>query len=131
MPKVIREIVQQTKADLFFGSYLKDIGNSYSQNFNSAFFAKRMVSPVYNKNRLIPFGESLPFTKSINRAIYQVIPGISFFLNQTKHKCLVPRQRKEMNTTLLTICYEALAPELLRSHINSLKKCQTSWQLNQ
>ena len=122
MPPVIQEIVNRTKADIFFGSYLRDLKNNYSKTFNSAFFARKQgINTVYNKNRLIPFGESLPFTKSINSAIYQMVPGISLFSRSNKTQMFESKTKKGNNYHFIgLICYEALAPELLRSHINTL-----------
>ena len=122
LPQVFQEIMRVSKSDVFFGGYLLDTNANNNQTFNSAFFVEREgAMSVYNKNKLLPFGESLPFTKSINSAIYQLVPGISFFSESNKTTLFNSITKKGKPYSFLGfICYEALAPTLLRKHINSL-----------
>lgn len=124
MPEVFREINSLTGADIFFGSYLRDIKSVRRQSFNSAFFVgNNKDNNVYNKNRLIPFGESLPFNEYLNTIIIHYVPGISLFSKSDKTNLFESITKNGQTYQFIgLICYEALAPELLRKHINSLTK---------
>ena len=122
-PKTIQRIISKTDANVLFGGYLDDT-NHYGGVFNSAFFITRNdKNSVYNKNKLLPFGESLPFTKNINRVVLEMVPGISLFSRAKSSKLFNSEtKRGEQYSFFSFICYEALSSELIRNHIRSFEK---------
>lgn len=121
MPMVFREIIRQTLGNIFTGGYLQNTENSFANVYNSAF----LITPDkqtqgYNKNRLLPFGESLPFSNAINETIHHIIPSISFFAKSSTSTLFNAHTLSGEEFKFIGfICYEALDPELLRDHLNS------------
>ena len=122
MPTVFKKIINKKNASIFTGGYIQKVDHSYANIYNSAL----LISPSkktqgYNKNRLLPFGESLPFSEGINQAIHQLVPSISFFAKSSTSTLFNATTAEGINYNFLSfICYEALSPELLRNHINSV-----------
>lgn len=119
-PKLFLDIISKTNSELFVGGY--DF-NSTSQNsmgfetdYNAAFYFGKNgnLKDVYHKNKLIPFGEGLPFGP-FNQFLSKYITNVSFFakgLEKTKFKL--------DNGKLFSaaICYEILFPGFIRDLLN-------------
>jgi apolipoprotein N-acyltransferase len=123
LPHVFHHIQEVTGASIFFGGYLEDKKSKFGQSYNSAFFIQKNEKlKVYNKNKLLPFGESLPFSENINEFIQELIPAISFFSKSNSTSFFTGKTRNNLSYSFIGfICYEALSPELLRNHLNSFK----------
>ncbi|RLA63312.1 MAG: apolipoprotein N-acyltransferase [Epsilonproteobacteria bacterium] len=121
VPGIFKEIIQSTGAEIFFGSYdyaNNNSGSTIESEYNSAFLlgSNALLKDVYHKNRLLPFGEGLPFGP-LNKIIAPYLKNImSFFAKGTK-----PVLFKTKNNSYFTtaICYEILFSNFIRDYLNS------------
>ena len=121
-PKLIRDIMKNTGAELFTGGY--DRSDSKSKNYfmteyNTAFHFSTdgTLKDKFHKIKLIPFGEGLPFGP-FNQFLSKYIQNISFFANGEKLTLF----RTNKNTPFVSaICYEILFSSFIRHHLNTLE----------
>ena len=119
-PSVIKKVIKDTHANFFFGGYdqVSSKKVSFESEFNSAFLFNRdgVLSKSYNKIKLIPFGEKLPFGP-LNHFLSKYINNISYF---AKGKKLTLFSLDTKHTFSSFICYEILFSNFVRSNLNTL-----------
>ncbi len=131
LPTIIKEIVNQTNADIIYGGYeqkvddvsLTDFQRSFETQYNSAFFVGKDESKIdinlkdrYHKIKLLSFGETLPFG-SLNKHIAPFIPAVSFFATGERLNSFTIKNDINFVTN---ICYEILFPMHINKHLNNL-----------
>jgi apolipoprotein N-acyltransferase len=124
LPSVLQDISIAQNSELFIGGYdtRRDSSNStyYKTESNTGFHISDSgkLIQTYNKQVLIPFGETLPFGP-FNKFLSSYIKNISFFREGENFTYF----KLENGTSFIsTICYELLKPEFIRSYLNSLKQ---------
>jgi apolipoprotein N-acyltransferase len=121
-PKLIREIMNKTGAELFTGGYDRSSNQNsdyFMTEYNTAFHfnTNGTLKDKYHKIKLIPFGEGLPFGP-LNQYLAKYIQNISFFANGEKLTLF----RTNKNTPFVSaICYEILFSSFIRHHLNTLE----------
>jgi apolipoprotein N-acyltransferase len=121
VPRLFREVINSQDAELFTGGYDNtDTENDYyfETQYNTAFhFGKNsLLKNSYNKIKLIPFGENLPFGP-FNPYLAKVIKNISFFAYGKEY----PLFKLDNGATFSSaICYEILFSGFMREQLNSL-----------
>jgi apolipoprotein N-acyltransferase len=123
VPIVISQIAVKQNSNLFIGGYDSQRKNGDSSYFktesNTAFHISDSgeLIDLYNKQVLIPFGETLPFGP-LNKYLSSYIENISFFKEGEKFTLFSLENGSKF---ISTICYELLKPEFIRDYLNSLK----------
>jgi apolipoprotein N-acyltransferase len=123
MPRVFLEASRDMEADFFTGGYdsVKNSGdNYYESEYNAAFFINKegLLSDVYHKMKLIPFGEGLPFGP-LNRFFSKIITNITYFAQGDKYTLFKTSDGHYFSTA---ICYEILFSNFIRKYLNSTSK---------
>jgi apolipoprotein N-acyltransferase len=120
IPKLFLDIIGKSNSELFVGGY--DF-NTDSQNkmgfetdYNAAFYYGKngQLKDVYHKNKLIPFGEGLPFGP-FNQFLSNYITNVSFFA-KGKEKTKFKLDNGQFFSA--AICYEILFPDFIRDLLN-------------
>ncbi len=119
IPKVLRDVVAKSKAELLIGSYDENPESQreiyYEDTFNSVFLFKKsqLLNDVYHKIKLLDFGETLPLGP-LNQTIANWIPNLSFFAAGKELNAF----RLQAGPSIITpICYEILYPEFIRKFL--------------
>ena len=116
----VKRIVDSGKLNVILGARRFEKDN-YSL-FNSAYFlsAKGDVVAIYDKNRLVPFGEYVPFAKLFSKlGIFGLASnGITGFTEGKTKKTIA---LKNLPPVLTLICYEAIFTSDVDSGNNSAK----------
>ena len=118
-PPVIKDTIAQTGASLVTGIYNKATDENHSlfeTRYNALFFYNSQAQQrgVYRKQKLIPFGETLPLGP-LNKHVAPYIKNLSFFAKGKEHTLF------EMDNGLRfigVICYEILFSNYLRTYLN-------------
>ncbi len=114
-PLNIFNIVKESDSYLLFGGYeinpLEKNNYFYKTTYNSAFFVdtEGKLLQVYQKKKLIPFGETLPFGK-FNRFLAPLIDSVSFFERGKDF----PIFTIDENKFATAICYDILFTDEVR-----------------
>ena len=116
-------IPNQLKSHLILGSYNYEIENGQKKRYNTAFHLSPHSKKVnfYNKNILIPFGETLPFgpfNKYLDKKKGEDKISVG------KEPTLFSIKEKEAFFSII-ICLEVLYPRFVRRTINHFKKAPT------
>jgi len=84
---------------------------------NSAYIINPQGEPVdfYHKNHLVPFGEFIPFKRTLKRMAGSLVHGTGDFLSGGDIKDL---KHPTIGNIALIICYEAIYPDLTRRLTN-------------
>ncbi|MBF0313220.1 MAG: apolipoprotein N-acyltransferase [Oligoflexia bacterium] len=134
LPASILEVLVVMKAELLIGGYLKKEKLSihdedYERTYNSVLFFNHQgaLTSYYNKQKLIPFGENLPFPDEINRTIGSMIPSMSFF---ARGKDFSRFEMKNGVSFTTIICYEILFPDYVRDVLNHLHQQSTAGEVD-
>ncbi len=123
IPLVMTQIAINQNSNLFVGGYDSQRKNDDSSYFktesNTAFHISDSGELLdhYNKQVLIPFGETLPFGP-FNKYLSSYIQNISFFKEGDRFTVF---ELENGSQFISTICYELLKPEFIRDYLNSLK----------
>ena len=123
LPPVIKDVIDNTGAELFIGGYdstLSTSNQSYKNDFNSAFHFSNQnyMKDVYHKMRLIPFGEGLPFGP-LNNYLSEIITNISYFAEGDTYTGF----KTENNLNFVSvICYEVLFSSFVADMLNHQKE---------
>ena len=129
IPKVFKDTIFETKAELFVGGYdLNTIKRtSFESEFNTAFHfdSNANLKNVYHKMKLIPFGENLPFG-FFNQYLSKMIKNISFFASGTNYTLF---KTKNDAPFISGICYEILFSSFIRDYLNNTPE-QASFMIN-
>ena len=113
IPSILREITDVTDASIYTG--IRD-NPEKKELYNSGLLLKPDYTwNIYYKNKLLPFGEYLPFGP-ITKYIKSYFPGIAFF-NEGK-KTTVFNINNNINFSSV-ICYEILFPNLIYSQLKN------------
>ena len=118
-PSVIKNTIAQTGASLATGTYNKASEETHSYfetRYNALFLynTQSRLTDIYRKQKLIPFGETLPFGP-LNRHLAPYIKNLSFFAKGKKY----PLFRMENGLRFIgVICYEILFSDYLRTYLN-------------
>ena len=110
------QIVRETKTPLLFGSpAFRQKDRATVTLFNRAYFlsADSAVLGFYDKIKLAPFGEYIPFHESFLFFLDKLVEGIGNFASGTTHT--VFSLSKEKFSVL--ICYEGIFPDLARRFV--------------
>lgn len=123
IPQIFKRITKETGAQIFFGGYDRKLQSSYGKfetEYNTGFFldSNFKMLDLYHKQKLIPFGEGLPFGP-FNKFLSKYLTMMSFFARGDRFTLFETR-----NNTLFVnaICYEVLFSSFIRDNLNSLKK---------
>ncbi len=113
------KMIQDSKAELLIGGYDQDPSKSPFDLIESVFNSSLLLSEdkvksVYHKNRLIPFGETLPFGP-LNKEIVSLVPSISLFAQGSGTPIM---ETKTGHRFITPICYEILDSNFVRSLLN-------------
>ena len=120
LPPTLNNLSLEMNSQMLVGGYdhFKDSEDAsyFMTEYNSAFFISENAKLIdtYNKQVLIPFGETLPFGP-LNKSIGEMIPNIAFFAEGTKFPIFESTKSVKIATT---ICYELLRPEFMRKYLN-------------
>jgi apolipoprotein N-acyltransferase len=123
----------------------KDMELDYGQKFNSAFMYKRdgeKAKEVYNKIHLVPFGEVLPFRKSLSW-FYELLMKIKFIPYNFDYSLdygseytvfeMTGSENKQAQAYKfgVMICYEGTVPEISRRFaLDELDRKRIDWLVN-
>lgn len=112
----IRQVASDLKVSLLFGSPAADIRNGKTAYLNSAFLLDRNGNLLgrSDKTHLVPFGEYVPLARLLP-FVHKLVHGIGDFVPGRQIKPLEPGGAP----LGVLVCYEAIFPELSRTHINS------------
>jgi apolipoprotein N-acyltransferase len=115
VPEVIKQVVGQTGAELFFGGYDKitdDLFSDFETTANTTFLVGQnfLVKDFYHKIKLIPFGETLPFG-FFNQYLSRWVTNISFFASGDRETVF---KTKNDFYFISPICYEILFSQFMR-----------------
>lgn len=126
-PAVFKKIQKEVPSFMLFGGYshnlqadLSNLGNNFELVYNSALLLNPQgrVQEVYHKQKLIPFGETLPFGK-LNPYLGRWLQNISYFARGSRFpQFFLP----EKASFAVFICYELLFTEYVRQELNGLKE---------
>jgi len=111
----IRNLAQELKSHLLFGSPAAEIRNGRYTNLNSAFLLGADGNEISrtDKMHLVPFGEYVPLARLLP-FVNKLVHGIGDFAPG--------KEIKPLQATVplgVLVCYEAIFPELARAHVNS------------
>jgi len=122
VPKLFSDIMEETKAEMLIGGYIRNPDyTSYETVFNSSILlSNNTMKASYQKNILIPFGETLPFGP-FNKQVVQFIPAVSLFARGDGGEKLETRDGYRF---IAPICYEILESEFIRKLLNEHKDNQ-------
>lgn len=120
LPGVFTNIINQTKAEILSGGYDHNMlakNDFYESEYNSAFLfgQDKLLKNVYHKQKLIPFGETLPLG-IFNEWMSSKVSGVSFFATGNHFTIF---NTKDNYRFITPICYEILNPEFIRDYLNS------------
>lgn len=123
IPRIFKKVTKKTGSQIFFGGYdrkpKRSFGN-FETEFNTGFFldSNYNLLDYYHKQKLIPFGEGLPFGP-FNKFLSKYLTMMSFFAKGDRFTLF-----KTRNDTYFVnaICYEVLFSSFIRENFNSLKK---------
>ncbi|RLA60269.1 MAG: apolipoprotein N-acyltransferase [Epsilonproteobacteria bacterium] len=113
---LLKKVIDLHDSELFLGGYGKAL-EKREIDYNSAFlFGKNgKLKESYNKIKLIPFGEKLPFGP-LNQSISKYMPNISFLAQGDKFSFF---KLDNGANFISVICYEILFPEFMRDFLNA------------
>lgn len=120
VPKLFLDIIAKTNSEMFVGGYdfnTKSQNNmGFETDFNAAFYYGKngQLKDVYHKNKLIPFGEGLPFGP-FNQFLSKYITNVSFFAKGTEKTKFKLDSGHYFSAA---ICYEILFPNFIRDLLN-------------
>ncbi len=111
--KVFR-IAKESRADLIFGSPAYRREAMAIKYYNRAYQLSPMgeISGYYDKVHLVPFGEYVPLKRFLP-FIHRLVPAAGDF---SAGKKIAPLRLPYLTAGIL-ICFEAIFPELARSHV--------------
>ena len=118
-PSVIAKTIANTGASLVTGVYNRVPGKEeslFETRYNAFFFynSRAQLNGIYRKQKLIPFGETLPFGP-LNQYLAHHIKNLSFFAKGKEY----PLFKMENGSRFIgIICYEILFSQYLRKYIN-------------
>lgn len=124
-PRLSR-FLQQLQTPLFFGGYIEipwEEGQNISENFEDVYNSAIYINPnlkieaTYHKQKLIPFGETLPFPRLINQWLAKHLPAVSFFASGKIPMTFHFKHNFKANAL---VCYEVLFSSLVRDQLNKL-----------
>ena len=106
---------------IILGANTKKSSNSGESYFNSLIIIDRDLNIIgqYDKKKLVPFGEFLPFEKTLKRfGLKKITPGYSSF-SKGERKSIISLVFGENDINLLPlICYEIIFPNLTENKKN-------------
>ncbi|MFN8371141.1 MAG: apolipoprotein N-acyltransferase [Bacteriovoracaceae bacterium] len=125
IPSAIKEVIEHKKSYLYVGGYDFDNSNLvknpyFEKDFNSGFLFDRSASllTVYNKQKLLNFGETLPFGP-FNEKLSEILTSVSFFARGKGPTLFTLEKNGTPIYFISAICYEILFPEMIRKQLNS------------
>jgi apolipoprotein N-acyltransferase len=123
VPAIFKEITKNTQAEIFFGGYdyaNNNSGSKIESEYNSGMFIGNngLLKDVYHKNKLLPFGEGLPFGP-LNKFIAPYLKDMMSFFARGDGPVLFKTKNNSYFTA--AICYEILFTRLIRNHLNSFE----------
>ena len=106
---------------ILLGANTKKIYNGNENYYNSLIIVDRDLKIInqYDKQKLVPFGEFLPFEKILNKVgLKKITPGYSSF-SSGKENSIISIEFENQNINLLSlICYEIIFPDLIEKNKN-------------
>jgi apolipoprotein N-acyltransferase len=106
-------IVGESGAHMIFGSPAYEREDGEIRYYNRAYFISPMgTKTYYDKVHLVPFGEYVPLRKLLPF----INPLVQASGDFSRGKGIAPLNTKDLSSGPL-ICYEAIFPELSRSHV--------------
>ncbi len=125
IPTAIKEVIEHKKSYLFIGGYDFDNTNKvknpyFEKDYNSGFLfdkSAKLVN-VYHKQKLLAFGETLPFGP-FNEKLSEFLTSVSYFARGSGATLFTLTKNELPIHFISAICYEILFPELIRKQLNS------------
>lgn len=123
-PLIISSIVRQWNAEMIFGGYdANDNPESedayFETQYNTIYHAGDFgrLENFYHKQKLIPFGETMPFGP-LNKYLNKLNTNVSFFAAGDDFPLFKLRNNFIM---MPIVCYEILFPDFVRNYLNKNK----------
>ena len=122
-PPIIANTINKMGTSLVTGVYnrtSKKEESSFETRYNALFFYNSLaqLSGIYRKQKLIPFGETLPFGP-LNQYLALYIKNLSFFAKGKDY----PLFKMENGFRFIgIICYEILFSQYLKKYLNQQKE---------
>ena len=118
-PDIIQKTIAQTGASLATGIYDKaseELSTYFETRYNALFLynPQAQLTGVYRKQKLIPFGETLPFGP-LNRHLAPYIENLSFFAKGEDFPLFTMENGLHF---IGVICYEILFSNYLRDYLD-------------
>ena len=122
-PPFIEAVIRETGAELVAGGYDMAEGSDllyFEDQYNTLFHIgdRGELREVYHKNRLLPFGETMPFGP-LNPLLSQFLTNVSFFARGELRPLFTLRDGSRF---IPAICYEILFPPFINGYLNEIKK---------
>lgn len=118
-PKLMRDIIDQTSAEMVTGGYdmNPESPGNFMGEYNAAFHIglDGRLKEVYRKQKLIPFGEGLPFGP-LNKPLSKVLSNVSFFAAGEDFPIF--KTTNDFHFASI-ICYETLFSPFVADYLNS------------
>jgi len=106
---------------IILGANTKEISNNNTKYYNSLIIIDNDINVVgkYNKKKLVPFGEFLPFEKVLRKIGFKKVTAgyNSFSKGNNKSTITINFDKNEINLLPL-ICYEIIFPSLIQKKNN-------------
>lgn len=111
--KPLSETVAKINRYVLTGLPTKRFEGTEEIHHNSAYIISPDGEPVdlYHKNHLVPFGEFIPFKRTLKKIAGRLVRGTGDFASGKDIKVL---KHPELGNIAVIICYEAIYPDLTR-----------------
>ena len=81
--------------------------------------SKLNIISQYDKKKLVPFGEFLPFEKILNKVgLKKITPGYTSFSKGEKKQLIGLKYKSDFISILPLICYEIIFPNIIEKNSN-------------
>lgn len=127
LPFLFKTVIEEMNTELIIGGYsLRHTTDKYALRYefetvyNSIFHIdeNKQVLDHYNKNHLLPFGETLPLGP-LTRLASKYIRNLSYFAEGNTYPLF---HLKDRIPFIASVCYEILFPQFIKNYIDGHKE---------